>query len=87
MRRFLDGDDGQGEVMEQLAMAASAGITAVPTYVFDGKWAVPGAQDPDTFLRVLTRVAELEREDLAATPEPISDTDPSAACEDDVCAT
>ena len=42
------------------------GITAVPTYVFDGRWSVPGAQDPDTFLRVLERVAELE----AAGTEP-----------------
>ena len=31
-------------------------ITAVPTYVFDGKWTVPGAQDPDTFVTVLRRV-------------------------------
>jgi len=28
--------------------------------VFDGRWSVPGAQAPDTFLRVLERVAELE---------------------------
>jgi predicted DsbA family dithiol-disulfide isomerase len=87
VRRFLDSDEGLGEVMEQMAMAASAGITAVPTYVFDGKWAVPGAQDPDTFLRVLTRVAQLEREEAQATPAPDDGTDPGAVCEDDVCAT
>ncbi len=43
-----------------LTEALELGITAVPTYVFDGRWSVPGAQDPDTFLRVLERVAELE---------------------------
>ena len=26
----------------------------VPTFVFDGRWMVPGAQDPDTFVQVLT---------------------------------
>ena len=49
-----------------LTEALELGITAVPTYVFDGRWSVPGAQDPDTFLRVLERVAELE----AAGTEP-----------------
>jgi predicted DsbA family dithiol-disulfide isomerase len=28
----------------------------VPTYVFDGKWMVPGAQDPATFVQVLRSV-------------------------------
>ncbi len=34
-----------------------AGIEGVPTFIFDGHWAVSGAQDVDTFLRVLDRVA------------------------------
>jgi predicted DsbA family dithiol-disulfide isomerase len=35
-----------------------AGIDAVPTFVFDGHLAVSGAQDVDTFVRVLDRVAQ-----------------------------
>jgi predicted DsbA family dithiol-disulfide isomerase len=55
---FLDSDAGIGEVRELLGRAAAAGITAVPTYVIDGKWSIPGAQDPDTFLGVLERLQD-----------------------------
>lgn len=54
---FLGSDEGVGEVNEELAMAASHGITGVPTYVISGQWAIPGAQDSDTFERVLRRAA------------------------------
>jgi predicted DsbA family dithiol-disulfide isomerase len=33
-------------------------IHAVPTFVIEGRWAVPGAQDVDTFVQVLRRAAE-----------------------------
>jgi len=56
LENVLAGDDGVGEVSEQFATAAAHGISAVPTYVIDGQWAVPGAQDVDTFERVLRRV-------------------------------
>lgn len=56
LRTALDTDAGVAEVAEQLATAASHGITAVPTYVFDGRWAVPGAQDVEVFRRVLDRL-------------------------------
>ncbi len=55
---FLASDRGVAEVTTELAEAHELGITAVPTYVFDGQWAVPGAQDPDTFVRVLEKMAE-----------------------------
>lgn len=54
---FLHSDRGVGEVNEELARAASHGITGVPTYVIDGQWSIPGAQDSDTFERVLRRAA------------------------------
>ena len=55
-RAFLDSDDGLAEVRDELQNATELGITAVPTYVFDGKWMVPGAQDPATFVQVLRSV-------------------------------
>ena len=61
VRHFLDSDDGRAEVEQQLAFAAEAGITAVPTYVIDGRWSIPGAQDPDVFVQVLRRLATTER--------------------------
>jgi predicted DsbA family dithiol-disulfide isomerase len=51
---------GSAEVSAEIEQAYELGITAVPTYVFDRRWSVPGAQDPETFLRVLERVAALE---------------------------
>lgn len=58
VRRMLESDEGIAELDASLAFAAEAGINAVPTYVIDGRWSVPGAQEPDVFVRVLRRVAE-----------------------------
>jgi predicted DsbA family dithiol-disulfide isomerase len=55
---FLHSDDGTAEVQAELRMAADAEITAVPTFVLDGKWAIPGAQEPDTFVNVVHRLLE-----------------------------
>ena len=33
-------------------------IHAVPTFVIEGRWAIPGAQDIDTFVELLERAAE-----------------------------
>lgn len=55
---FLESDRGVTEVQRELDDASENGITAVPTYVFNREWAVPGAQDADTFERVLRKMAE-----------------------------
>ncbi|MEM7324028.1 MAG: DsbA family oxidoreductase [Actinomycetota bacterium] len=56
-RAWLQGDGGRSEVAESLDFAASNGLTGVPTYVFDRRVALPGAQPAATFDRVLDRVA------------------------------
>lgn len=56
-RSFLESDRGVAEVQAELDHARDNGITAVPTYVFDNEWAVPGAQDPETFEKVLRKMA------------------------------
>jgi predicted DsbA family dithiol-disulfide isomerase len=61
VRHFLDSDAGRVEVEQELAFAAENGISAVPTYVIDGRWSIPGAQDPDVFVQVLRRLAATER--------------------------
>ena len=58
IRDFLISESGKGEVTEEWAMAMSHGITGVPTYVINGQWSIPGAQDVETFERVLRRAAE-----------------------------
>ena len=61
---FLDRDEGVVEVRDELRSAAEMEITAVPTFVFDGKWMVPGAQEPETFAQVLRRVVAKRTADV-----------------------
>lgn len=56
-REFLESGAGTHEVQAELDRARDNGITAVPTYVFNDEWAVPGAQDPETFAKVLRKMA------------------------------
>jgi predicted DsbA family dithiol-disulfide isomerase len=45
-------------VRAEEAQATELGIGAVPTFVIEGRWAIPGAQDVDTFLKILGTAAE-----------------------------
>jgi predicted DsbA family dithiol-disulfide isomerase len=49
---------GADRVRAEEAQATELGISAVPTFVIEGRWAIPGAQDVDTFVQVLQRAAE-----------------------------
>lgn len=60
---FLASDEGREQVLEEIAEAQAMGVSSVPTFVFDGRWAVSGAQDADTFLRVLEQVSAQERDE------------------------
>src|SRR5690606_8751488 len=55
---FLDSDEGRDAVADEIAEAAELGITAVPTFVIDRAWSVPGAQDAATFVQVLRKIGE-----------------------------
>ncbi|MFI6292289.1 DsbA family protein [Nonomuraea sp. NPDC050790] len=76
-------DDGGGtaEVDEQLARARQLGITGVPLFLFEGQFAVSGAQPYETFVAALDEVAERTGQKpitvLAA---------PADGCADDSCA-
>ena len=52
VRAMLAGDSGRDEVTREDMRARAAGITGVPCFIFDGRVAVPGAVEPDVFLRV-----------------------------------
>lgn len=56
--RFLASDAGLDEVRGYLRRAGELGISAVPTFVLNGQWAIPGAQEPETFVDVLRRLAQ-----------------------------
>ena len=51
-RELLAGDEGRAEVTHEDMRARRAGITGVPCFILDGKVAVPGALEPEMFLRV-----------------------------------
>ncbi len=46
------------EVAAGIARATDLDIYAVPTFVIDGQWVIPGAQDVEVFESVLRRYAE-----------------------------
>ena len=48
-----------------LEQAADHGISAVPTFVINGQWAIPGAQDTDTFVNVIRRLNERLADDAS----------------------
>lgn len=54
---FLASDDGVEEVKEAIGEARALGIESVPTYVFDERWAVSGAQPVEVFRDLLDQVA------------------------------
>ncbi|MFF2039347.1 DsbA family oxidoreductase [Kitasatospora sp. NPDC058170] len=80
---YLAGDEGVAEVRAQLAEAGELGISAVPTFVFEGKWAVQGGQEAETFRKVLEQVAA---ETAASRPVPVPVAPAGEACADGSCA-
>ena len=56
VRNYLETDEGTGEVREEIAAAQRLGVNAVPTYVFDDKYIVEGAQPAELFLDALRTI-------------------------------
>jgi len=56
VRNYLETDEGTGEVREEIAAAQRLGVNAVPTYVFDDKYIVEGAQPEELFLDALRTI-------------------------------
>ncbi len=76
-KQWLTGDEGAAETIEEIESAQRLGIQAVPTFVFDGRYAVRGAQEASVLLQALEQVAA---ESLPATHGD------DAACADGSCA-
>jgi len=55
---LLESDAAQQEVIEQAVQMMESGVSGVPFFIFDGKWALSGAQPASTFKQVLTKVAQ-----------------------------
>ena len=71
VRRFLAGESGSEEVRRESETASRMGISGVPCFVFEGRYAVSGAQPPDVFERVFELAAAAvtdDTDDASATP-------------------
>jgi predicted DsbA family dithiol-disulfide isomerase len=53
---YLSGDDGVDEIRRELVASFDAGITAVPSFVFEEEFLVPGAVDELAFSRILEQM-------------------------------
>jgi predicted DsbA family dithiol-disulfide isomerase len=59
--------------------ATELGVTGVPFFVVGGRFGIPGAQDPETILRVLIRACDADH------PLTIVSSGDEGACEGDTC--
>ncbi len=72
LRAALEVGALRGLVDEGIAHANAIGVTAIPTFIFDGKYAVVGAHEYLTFVNVLTHLGARRREvPLPQPPEPL----------------
>ena len=71
LRAALESGEVREAVDEGIAHANAIGVTAIPTFIFDGKYAVVGAHEYPTFVRVLEQLGARRREmPLPQPPEP-----------------
>lgn len=57
---YLETEAGTGAVNTDIAEARELGITSVPTFVIDGKYAVQGAQESATLLSAFAEITRRE---------------------------
>ncbi|WP_401739478.1 DsbA family oxidoreductase [Stenotrophomonas pavanii] len=76
--QMLASDRGLAEVKAKLGQAHALGVSSVPTFVIDGKWAISGAQPPEAFANALRQIAA--EQGAAASP-----ADGDEACGPDGC--
>jgi len=84
VRAYLASDEGRDEVQAEIEAARRLGIQAVPTFVFDGRYGVSGAQPAAVFTQALERVWEETAGATAATRDGDDDAG-DAGCEDASC--
>ena len=58
VRSYLESEQGTAEVRASQATAGRLGINGVPFFIFDGRYAISGAQPPEVFLEALDEAAK-----------------------------
>jgi predicted DsbA family dithiol-disulfide isomerase len=64
--KLLPGDSDIREVREEISVAQKMGVTGVPCFIINNKFAVMGAQEPETIAQAIRDAAEETKEE---TPE------------------
>ena len=82
VRAMLDSDRFAAEVRADELDATNLGCTGVPFFVIDRAFAIPGAQEPETFLATLERAWNRSH---PSAPETVRGTG-GLVCTDDECA-
>ncbi|WVQ75227.1 hypothetical protein IAR50_004839 [Cryptococcus sp. DSM 104548] len=88
-REYLDSDNCDKEVKKAYDVARDAGITGVPYFVFQGKFALSGAIGQENFLQTLEEVAKREtvlEKNSAPAINKASGESCTDHCEGDSCA-
>ena len=80
VEHYLQSNEGLEETRAEIREAQAMGITAVPTFIFDRRYAIAGGQPAPVMLQALETVA---RERAATAPANEADE----ACTDDSCLT
>ena len=58
VERFLTSTAGAAEVLAEITGAMDRDVTAVPTFFFASQVGIPGAQDVETFERIIDRAMQ-----------------------------
>ena len=67
---YLASDEGGSRIEQQIEFARHSGVTGVPSFSFDGMFAISGGQAVDVFLSVIDRVHDKAlAQDSTCTPE------------------
>ncbi|MEM7429048.1 MAG: DsbA family oxidoreductase [Pseudomonadota bacterium] len=64
---LLAGDADKEEVKNEIATASQMGVTGVPCFIVDGKYAVMGAQQPEVIAGAIDKILE-ERAEAESAP-------------------
>lgn len=67
VRRLLQSDADRQDIADRDARARSMGVSSVPTFIVDSKHAVPGAQPPELWLKVIDELLESHANATAAS--------------------
>ena len=63
--QYLEGDADREKIKAAYIRANSLGVTGVPFFIFDNRYAISGAQPPEVFLQVFDRLQEEQTEPTA----------------------